>query len=168
MPFLPPTQQCQSTEGKEHWSSEHWRQPYVPIYGFKFRYAFQPQPAITAAAKLLWLHSRKLNIVQALEETSLHERNHMRFLWDGCITHCTAWHYSDSIPQHTHTTAVWPFVQDYPGRPVPEETFTHSHPSWSTNILYQLPPYSIVLVQLTCFSTTCLQVVFVSVSQNTR
>jgi len=22
---------------------------------------------------------------------------------------------------------LWPFVWDYPGEPVPEETFTHSH-----------------------------------------
>ena len=28
----------------------------------------------------------------------------------------------------------------YPGRPVPEETFTHSHPSWSSDILHQLRP----------------------------
>jgi len=28
-------------------------------------------------------------------------------------------------------------VWDYPGRPVPEETPTHSHPSWSSDILYQ-------------------------------
>ena len=27
-----------------------------------------------------------------------------------------------------------------PGEPVPEETFTHSHLSWSSSILYQLPP----------------------------
>jgi len=26
-----------------------------------------------------------------------------------------------------HTTVLWPFVWDYPGEPVPEETFTHSH-----------------------------------------
>ena len=30
---------------------------------------------------------------------------------------------------HTHTTVQRPFVRDYPGRPVPEETFTHSHSS---------------------------------------
>ena len=28
---------------------------------------------------------------------------------------------------HTHTVKQ-PFVRDYPGRPVPEETFIHSHP----------------------------------------
>jgi len=37
---------------------------------------------------------------------------------------------------HTHTTAWWPFVWDYLGRPVPEETFTHSHPSWLSDIFY--------------------------------
>ena len=36
------------------------------------------------------------------------------------------------------TTILWPFVQDNPGRPVPEETFTRSHPSWSTYFLYHL------------------------------
>jgi len=29
-------------------------------------------------------------------------------------------------------------VRDYLGRPVPEETLTHSHPSWSSDTLYQL------------------------------
>ena len=54
----------------------------------------------------------------------------------------------------THTTVYRPFVRDYPGRPVPEETFTftHSHPS-SSDSLYQLPPsttiYNILLVQFT-------------------
>jgi len=28
---------------------------------------------------------------------------------------------------HTHTAILQPLVQDYPGGPVPEETFTHSH-----------------------------------------
>jgi len=27
----------------------------------------------------------------------------------------------------TTTTVLWPFVWDYPGDPVPEETSTHSH-----------------------------------------
>ena len=30
---------------------------------------------------------------------------------------------------HTHTTVLRPFVRDYPGEPVPEETFALSHPS---------------------------------------
>jgi len=32
------------------------------------------------------------------------------------------------------------FVQDNPGEPVPEETFTHSHLSCSSIISYLLPP----------------------------
>jgi len=32
------------------------------------------------------------------------------------------------------------FVREYPGEPVPKETFTHSHVSWSSIILYLLPP----------------------------
>jgi len=55
---------------------------------------------------------------------------------------------------HTHTTVWRPLVRDSPGRPVPEETLTHSHPSWSSDILYQLPPFttihSILYVQFTC------------------
>jgi len=33
-------------------------------------------------------------------------------------------------------TVLWPFVRDYPGEPVPEETLTHP-PSWSSSNLYQ-------------------------------
>jgi len=49
-----------------------------------------------------------------------------------------------------------PFVQDYTGEPVPEETFAHSHLSWSSAILCQLSPsamiHSILPVQFTCLS----------------
>ena len=41
-------------------------------------------------------------------------------------------------------------------KPIPEETFTHSHPSWSSDIPYQLPPsttiHSILLVQVACLT----------------
>ena len=40
--------------------------------------------------------------------------------------------------QHT-TTVLRPFVRDYPGEPVPEETLNHP-PSWSSSNLYQLLP----------------------------
>jgi len=33
----------------------------------------------------------------------------------------------------TATIVLWPFVRDYPGEPVPEETLTHP-PSWSLPI----------------------------------
>jgi len=43
--------------------------------------------------------------------------------------------------QHTHTQPFYgsmDFVRDNPGEPVPEETFTHSHLSWSSIIAYLL------------------------------
>ena len=54
---------------------------------------------------------------------------------------------------HNRLTAFGPGL---PGRPVPEATLTHSHPSWSSDILYHLPPsttiYSILCVQITCMT----------------
>jgi len=48
------------------------------------------------------------------------------------------------------------FVWDKPGEPVPEETFTHSHLSWSSVIPYLLPPsvmiHGILLVQFMCLT----------------
>jgi len=44
---------------------------------------------------------------------------------------------------HTHTQPFYSsldFVRDNQGEPVPEETFTHSHLSWSSIISYLLPP----------------------------
>ena len=53
------------------------------------------------------------------------------------------------------TILLRPFVRDYPGEPVPEETFTHP-PSWSSSSLYQLLPsttiHSILLVQVICLA----------------
>jgi len=54
--------------------------------------------------------------------------------------------------QHTTTTILRPFVWDYPGEPITEETLTHP-PSWSSSNLYRLRPSttirSILLVQIT-------------------
>ena len=54
---------------------------------------------------------------------------------------------------NNHLTAVCP---GQPGRPVPEETFTRSHPSWSTYFLYHLSPFAVVhgilFIQLTCLT----------------
>jgi len=53
------------------------------------------------------------------------------------------------------TTILRPFVRDYLGKPVPEETLTHP-PSWSSSNLYQLLPsttiHSILRVQITCLA----------------
>jgi len=55
----------------------------------------------------------------------------------------------------THTQPFYgslDFVQDNPGEPVREETFTHSHLSWSSVIPYVLPP-SITQFSSEIFST---------------
>ena len=53
------------------------------------------------------------------------------------------------------TTILRPFVRDYSGKPVPEETCTHP-PSWSSSNLYQRLPFttihSILPVQFTCLA----------------
>ena len=64
---------------------------------------------------------------------------------------------------HTHTTVKRPLVRDNPGRPVPEETLTHSHPSWSLDILYQLPPFT-TIHSILCVQFTCLTVLFDNLS----
>ena len=54
----------------------------------------------------------------------------------------------------TTTIVLRPFVLDYAGEPVPEETFTHHHPDHHP-ILYQLPSttiHSILPVQIVCLS----------------
>jgi len=48
----------------------------------------------------------------------------------------------------TTTTVLRPFVWDYPGEPVPEETLTHP-PSWSSSNLYQLTWNSIFYLNIT-------------------
>ena len=60
---------------------------------------------------------------------------------------------------HTHTQPFYScmdFVWDNPGEPVPEETFTVWHLSWSSIVLYLLLPYTtihgILPVQSTCLT----------------
>jgi len=69
----------------------------------------------------------------------------------------------------THTTVLQlsGFLQDNPIEPVPEETFIHSHLSWSSVIPYLLSPsiaiHGICPDQFTCltvFSIISLQVLF--------
>ena len=48
---------------------------------------------------------------------------------------------------HTHTQLFYgslDFVGDNPGEPVPEETFTHSNPSWSSVVPYLLHPSTLL------------------------
>jgi len=71
---------------------------------------------------------------------------------------------------HTHIQPFYgsvDFLWDNPGEPVPEETFTHSHPSWSSNIpicflhlLRSMASSLFNLCTLESFSTISLQVFF--------
>ena len=71
---------------------------------------------------------------------------------------------------HTHSQSFYgsmDFVQDNPGEPVPEETFTHSHLSWSSVVPCLLLPSNMILgispfqsTSLTIFSTFSLQIFF--------
>jgi len=65
---------------------------------------------------------------------------------------------------HTHTHAqpfygFLDFVQDNLGEPVPEETFTHSHLSWSSITPYLLRP-SDTIHGILCVQSTRLTVYF--------
>ena len=63
-------------------------------------------------------------------------------------------HKSQVTTTSTTTAILRPFIRDYPGEPVLEETFTHSHLCRSPIILYPLPPFttihSILPDQFTC------------------
>ena len=75
-----------------------------------------------------------------------------------CIDHTLSYHLQLSRSQgngritHTHNrlTAVGP------GRPVPQQTLTHSHSSWSSDMLYHLPPFTTIsgihFVHFTCLT----------------
>jgi len=62
-------------------------------------------------------------------------------------------------PFYSSLDSVW----DNPGEPVPEETFIHSHLSWSSIIPYQLPP-SITIHGILSVQFTCLAVFFHNLS----
>ena len=71
----------------------------------------------------------------------------------------------------TWTTHIQPFyssldfVQDNPGEPVPEETFTHSHLSWSSVIPYLHPP-SITIHGILPVQSMCMTVFFHNLSSS--
>jgi len=60
---------------------------------------------------------------------------------------------------HTHTQPFYgsmDFVPDNRGEPVPEETFTHSHLSWSSIIPYLLHPSNMIYGILIPFLNKCV------------
>jgi len=74
----------------------------------------------------------------------------------GCRSETCCTRLAENAGRKTTTTTVLrPFVRDYPGEPVPEETLTDP-PSWSSSNVYQLLPstaiHSILLVQITCLA----------------
>ena len=88
---------------------------------------------------------------------------------DESLHICVAMNFKHAHKEHTHThtTIQWPLVRDYPGRLVPEETFTHSHPpdrrASFIDFLHSLLSIASSLFSLRAwqsFSTTCLQVLF--------
>jgi len=66
---------------------------------------------------------------------------------------------SHSDTTTTTTTVLRPFVRDYPGEPVPEETLTHP-PSSSSSSLYQLLPSTTIhsILLLVIFSVASRRV----------
>ena len=79
------------------------------------------------------------------------------------VSHFHSFYTHTHAHTHTHTTVYWPFFCSYLDGPVPEVTFTHSHPSWSSDILYQLPP-SVVIHSIATVQVTCLTVLFHNLS----
>jgi len=90
----------------------------------------------------------------------------MQFVYNNSIIKSTLLH----IKQHTHKQLFYgslDFVRDNPGEPVPEETFTHSHSSWSSiisvcffRLLRSMASSLFNPCALQSFSTISLQVFF--------
>jgi len=82
-----------------------------------------------------------------------------------CDRQTTSWiSHKTAPPQHIHTQPFNSlFFRDNLGRPVPEETFSNSHPSWSSDILYQLPPFTTIRSNLSD-QLRCLTVLFDNLS----
>ena len=89
-------------------------------------------------------YGRDLNPLVSAQSWSL-LRHRCRCLWMTWMV--------DLYRTHTHTHNRLTAFDLWPREPVPEETFTHSHPSCLSDILYQLPPFTTILfVQFTCLT----------------
>ena len=105
-------------------------------------------------------HQKTLSSVQLPAQHScitLHHFHHAQKKLVPFFHHKLMSHYVNRQLRSADTTTILrPFVWDYLGQLVPEETFTHSHLFWSSTILYQLPPsttiHSILPVQFTCLT----------------
>jgi len=86
---------------------------------------------------------------------------HLAVIYQSVEDRLNVFHSQWMLPAHQTTTLLLqlfysPFVRDYPDEPVREETFNHSHLSWSSIILHQLTPsttiHSILPVQFMCLT----------------
>jgi len=111
------------------------------------------QQCISCSMLLRWMLIRHVLVLQ-VNLLSLNTIMHLTVMCQTCsmkITNTEA-----LMHAHTHTIVLWSFVWDYLGEPYQKKTFTHSDLSWSSTILYQLPPsttiHNILPVQFMCFT----------------
>jgi len=132
---------------------------------------------------LVKFHMVNNQYLELKELLSLHEYAHSEILQnDGIMqsvkvrkfanmTLCKTWFKSALmkilvIKQQTHTQLFYSsldFVRDNSDEPVSEETFTHSHLSWSALVPYLLPP-SIMVHGILSVQFMCLTVFFHNLS----
>ena len=119
-----------------YWSVFYYAIRFLELFSFILFYGS------VLSTKLVWLPIRFLTSVIHL----LLYCNILSYHIVEIITYTTT---------HTTSTVLRPFVRDYPGEPVPEETLTHP-PSCSSSNLYQLLPsttiHSILLVHIPCLA----------------
>ena len=82
---------------------------------------------------------------------------HLLFFFMQSVSKHTSFVILKDNREYTHThNRLMAFVRDNPGRPVPEETLIHSHPTRSSDILYLLPPFTtihgILFVHFSCLT----------------
>ena len=109
-------------------------------------------------------HTQVVSKASCLEKLS-HSNSDRK---NTCIAMSAMFNLLKHTHTHTHTQPFYgsmDFVRNNPGELISEETFTHSHLSWSSIVPYPLPPsntiHGILSVQSTClavFSTISLQV----------
>jgi len=129
---------------------------------------FSTNMAISETTSHCWTSSLSCNYyaLDQVHQKRTHVVNYCRFVQD-CYPSCHTTNGVKALTTTTTTTVLRPFVRDYPGESVPEETLTHP-PSWSSSNLYQLLPstmiHSILLVKFTCLAIFFCQ----STERNTK
>ena len=85
---------------------------------------------------------------------------------NSCLDTSACWRDAFSCDDRSMLYAVHTHTQPFTGRWSGttwvgwyQKKLTHSHPSWSSNILYQLPPFT-TIHSILCVQFTCLTVFF--------